>query len=141
MPESLEEKAGQAAYLGQSHDAAQGIIRVMGRGFWTEADIDAHFVELGHLIERVRAGGDDILALVDLSDAPVQSPDVTARITAQTRRVYRPEDRIAIVVQSSLMKMQMKRAVDRPNLEVFISRHAATTWLTAHAKPSLGVLV
>jgi hypothetical protein len=134
LSEDIEVTGGQGAYLGQSHGRASGIIRVVGRGFWTEDYVDAHFVELGRLVERVRAIGGDILALVDLSEAPVQSPGVVARITAQTGRIYRPADRIAIVVRSSLVKMQIKRAVALPNLEAFLSLNAALTWLTAHSR-------
>jgi hypothetical protein len=127
--------AGEEAGFAQTYDEQVGIVRIVGRGFWTEAMIDSHFGELGRLVERVRGRGDDILALVDLGGAPVQRPGVAARITAHTRRIYRPEDRIAIVVGSSLVKMQIKRAVEGLNLEAFLSPDAALTWLTAHRMP------
>jgi hypothetical protein len=109
----------------------QGIIKIQGHGLWSLDYLNQHFRELDAIIAQARRWNPDVLALVDLREAPVQSPEVAESINANTRRVYRDQDRIAIVVQSSLVKLQMKRVVDCAHVQIFISVSAAYTWLTA----------
>ncbi len=71
--------------------------------------------------------------LVDLRKSPVQSVETAGRIKAATSRIYKPGDRIAIVVQSSLVKTQMRQVVDVTTVELFISIDAAEMWLLAYS--------
>ncbi|MFA5964097.1 MAG: hypothetical protein WC804_08780 [Sphingomonas sp.] len=118
--------------LSFSYDAAAKIIRITGVGKWTVDYVDVHFAELAVLIDRVRAQHGAVLALVDLSRAPVQSAEVAERIHQATGQLYGPEDRVAMVVQSFLLKAQMKRAAWKANAAIFVSPFAAMTWLCAH---------
>lgn len=110
----------------------QGIVKLHGSGVWSLDYLNQHFRELDAVIAQARRRNPNVLVLVDLRDAPVQSPEVAECINANTRRVYRNHDRIAIVVQSSLVKLQMKRVVDCAHVQIFISVAAAYTWLTAY---------
>ena len=114
------------------YDSVARIIRITGVGMWTVDYIDVHFAELALLIERVRAQHGEVLALVDLSRAPVQTPEVADRIHRATARLYGADDRIALIVQSFLLKAQMKRVTWEANTAIFVSPHAAETWLCAH---------
>lgn len=123
---------GQRPTLSFRFDAVARIIRVTGIGAWTPDYTDAHFAELADMIDRVRGQVGEVLALVDLSRAPVQSAEVAARINLATRQLYGGRDRVALVVQSFLLKAQMKRATWKSNTAIFVSAHAAETWLRAH---------
>ena len=111
------------------HDKASGIIRVVGTGLWTVAYIEEHFIAVGALMDRVRKHGAGVMVLVDLSGAPVQTADVARHISIGTDRIFRSPDRLALLVQSPLAKLQLKRVVTRANTAIFVSRHAAEAWL------------
>ena len=123
---------GVRPLLSFRYDLVAKIIRITGVGMWTVDYIDVHFAELALLIERVRAQHGEVLALVDLSRAPVQPAEVAARIHDATKRLYRANDRVALIVQSFLLKAQMKRVTWEENTAIFVSPHAAETWLCAH---------
>jgi hypothetical protein len=114
------------------YDDAAKIIRVVGCGMWTVEYIDAHFAALGQLARRIRAQDGAVFVLVDLSRAPVQTAEVAKHIHAGTERLFGAADRIALIVQSSLVKSQMKRVSWSENTAVFVSPDAAETWLFAH---------
>lgn len=109
-----------------------GIIGVVGRGFWDTALVTAHFADLGSHIARVRAPAMPVRVLVDLRGAPPQRPEVTTIVRQATLALYRPADRVAVVVESSLVKIQMRRILDCSKMTFFISIDAARTWLNAY---------
>lgn len=111
----------------------QGIVRLVGHGAWSVEYMNRHFRELDPVVATARMRMRNVMVLADLRDAPIQSPDVAEMINIGTRRLYRDGDRIAIVVQSSLVKLQMKRIVDCAQVQIFISVAAACTWLMAYS--------
>jgi hypothetical protein len=117
-----------------SFDEREGFIRVVGQGLWTPDYIDGHFDELRRLITIVRAREGRVLVLVDLTRAPVQSVPTADRIKANTDAIYRADDRIAAVVSSNLAKVQLRDSIDQSYHQMFVSLHAAITWLTAYAR-------
>ncbi len=123
---------GQRPTLSFRYDPVAKIIRITGIGAWTLDYVDVHFAELAVLIDRVRDQNGEVLALVDLSRAPVQSDEVAERINRATAQLYGARDRIALIVQSFLLKAQMKRAAWKSNTAIFVSANAAETWLCAH---------
>lgn len=110
-------------------DVATGIVYVTGEGFWTVADIDRHFEKLGNSVKSARTAADHVRALVDLRGAATQSPELVSHLANRAGAVYAEGDRIAIVVGSSLAKMQMRRVVQRAEFEIFLAPDAAETWL------------
>jgi hypothetical protein len=112
-------------------DQQANIIRVLGRGLWSERYARAHFEELEWTLQRTRATRAPVRVLVDIREAAVQTPETTQCLADATDRLYKPGDRIAIVVASSLLKLQMRRATNASIHEIFISLNAAETWLSA----------
>lgn len=110
-------------------DDAQGIIRVVGTGHWTVTLVRSHFDELARLIEDMRRKTGRALVLVDLCRAAVQDDPVAAEVAAGIDRVYAPQDRVAVIVPSPLVKAQMLRTGRVRKAEVFLSGHAAQAWL------------
>jgi hypothetical protein len=110
-------------------DRESGAILVEGSGFWTAQVLDAHFDNLYDMVARRRTGGYKIKVLVDLRHGDVQSVDVITKIGARTSQVYETQDRVAIVVATSLFKMQLRRTVKRPLHNFFTSLPEAQGWL------------
>jgi hypothetical protein len=132
---SAHPRAGTAAappaFRIESGDLTR-FISITGTGFWSPAEIDDHFDELRDLIERMRTVRSDVRILVDLRESGAQSPETIVRISARIAAAYRDGDRIAMVLSSSLAKLQMKRAIQNLQHEMFVSPKAAEQWLMAY---------
>lgn len=114
------------------YDEAQRIIRIDCHGVWTPAQVDACFDELKTLIEEMRARLNRVRVFVDRRQAVPQPEATIERLKGHTERDYLPTDRIAVVVDSSLAKMQLRDQLDPQTHKLFLSGNAAATWLTAH---------
>jgi hypothetical protein len=114
-----------------SLDPATNLIRVVGRGFWSLAYVSNHLREFEKVLFQARRSDRPSRTLVDLREAPVQAPDVAACLHSAVSRMYRPPERAAIVVASSLVKIQMKRGFNPETHAVFLSLKAAELWLGA----------
>lgn len=112
-------------------DSATTIVRVFGSGMWPEPYARAHFEELDRTLRRLRSRGSPLRVLVDIRDAVVQKPETAQCVSAATNNIYRSCDRIAIVVASSLLKLQIRRSTDTGLHRLFSSYNAAETWLLA----------
>lgn len=109
-----------------------GIISITGSGLWDVEIVDAHFRELAGVLSRVRREQPTPMILVDLRGSIVQPVAVFERLSWWTHQIYVPRDRIAIIVATSLQKVQMRRVETRATRELFLSMEAARTWLVAH---------
>ena len=113
-------------------DRRLGTIRIHGHGFWSPAIVDAHFDELRVFLVPYRRGQRAMRMIVDLRTASVQSPETIERMTAGIRTVTETPDRIAVLVSSSLAKVQMRRVIGGSNHEFFLSPDAAAKWVEAY---------
>lgn len=132
---SLQPVAASPAREGRlsiSVDTGRNLIRVVGEGFWTAEYVANHIREFEAVLLRARSSPVPSRTIVDLRNAPVQSPEVAAKLHEAMVRMYRAPERAAIVVGSSLVKMQMKRGFDPKTHAVFLSFSAAETWLSAY---------
>lgn len=102
-------------------EADAGVIYVIGRGFWTDDIVNQHFAELRRTASLVRRQSKFVRVLVDLRLASVQSPAVAGRIKEETRLIWTDRDRIAVVIQSVLAKLQIDRIVSNGNHASFIA--------------------
>jgi hypothetical protein len=101
-------------------------------GMWTPEQVDACFDTLRIQIGEMRASFGRVRVLVDRREAVPQPASTVERLRSHTHMGYLPGDRIAVVVDSSLSKMQLRDQLDPETHKLFISENAATTWLTAH---------
>ncbi|MGV3770732.1 MAG: hypothetical protein ACO1NM_11945 [Sphingobium phenoxybenzoativorans] len=113
-------------------DEPTGIIKAVGTGRWSIADVDAFFEKLEPIVANFRALGRPIRFLSDVTGADIQSPEVEARINAHSLRLHQPGDRSAVVVKNSLYKAHARDAAVSPQAALFCSYSAAQTWLLAH---------
>ncbi|WP_445193891.1 hypothetical protein ACT009_08450 [Sphingomonas sp. Tas61C01] len=118
-------------------DLLQGVIIINVEGFFDLPTLRAHFVDNAAVVERWRAAGRPIRVLIDAVNLKPHTPEGQACVQEATGRTYRPGDKVAILVCSSLVKMQMRRALSHGEiLDFFISRNAALTWLDVQQQSS-----
>jgi hypothetical protein len=110
-------------------DDVETIVRVRGTGLWTPEQTIIHFIALHRAILGLRAVRRKVLVLVDLRKAAVQTAETADAVRDGTARLYRDADFVAVVCESQLVAMQMKRAAQVPNLAIFSDLDAAMAWI------------
>jgi hypothetical protein len=106
-----------------------GHIRVCIEGFQGEADVERYMIALRSTVDMVRARGLPIRVLADVSRAVVRSPPTAAQQKAFNDKLYRDSDRVALIVTSSLLKMQIERNSVTNVQRSFADRVEAEQWL------------
>jgi hypothetical protein len=115
-------------------DTATRTIRVMGGGVWHAADADRYFEQQAPIVAEARRRYGAVRAFYDVREWVVQRPQCALQFQERNAALYRPEDRIAALVGSSLCKQHPRTALGTENREVFISPTAAERWLQAYAE-------
>ena len=122
---------------GQSYsirlDGTTGVVRVVhSRGF--SGEVYARYRdEFVRTLDQVRATSPSLRILIDrraLKALP------SAERIAELSVAFAPEDRVALIVNSSLLKNEARRGMHMPTAQVFMSEHAAWTWLCAYDLPA-----
>jgi hypothetical protein len=85
------------------------LIAISGCGMWSLDYADMHFADLKKIVEANRDLSGVARVLVDLRAAAVQTPAVADRIREWTNIIYRREDRVAVLVASTLLSGQLRR--------------------------------
>lgn len=94
------------------------------------ADVDRYLSALGDVVRDARLRFGRVRVLADLRNSPVRTQEAAERMRLGNLALYRDGDRVALIVESSLLKMQLRRTlVEYQN--IFLSPSAAETWLTA----------
>jgi len=112
---------------------APGILKVTVFGFFTP-DIARHFAhDFSLAVSDARSRSDSLRMLMDASQGAVMTVEVAEQMKLlEERIVTEPSDRAAVVVRSSLHKLQIRRVFDASRTQVFLSENAARTWLLAY---------
>ncbi|WP_375383348.1 hypothetical protein [uncultured Sphingomonas sp.] len=91
-------------------DDSGSVIRIVGEGFFAEDEVRRHFGTLASIFARRRQSARQVKVVIDLRGAVTQSMSVTRIIAEATNRLYSdPSDRVAIIVSSTLLKLQFER--------------------------------
>lgn len=115
-------------------DDVRGVVRMKVEGFFDLDTLRRHFAENAAFVNRWRAQGRPIRVLINAVDLHPHSPEGQALVQQSVARIYMPGDRVAVTVASSLVKMQIRRALTHGDIvNVFVSDLAAMTWLMAYA--------
>jgi hypothetical protein len=118
-------------------DKLQGVIVMSVEGFFDLPTLRDHFDENAAVVRRWRAADRPIRVLINAVNLKPHSPEGQACVQDATGRIYQPGDKVAILVSSSLVKMQMRRAMSRGEiLNFFICENAALTWLDVQQQPT-----
>lgn len=93
-------------------------------------DVDRYLAVIGEVVRDARLRFGRVRVLADLRNSPVRTQEAAERLRTGNLALYRTGDRVALIVESSLLKMQLRRTlVEYQN--IFLSPNAAETWLTA----------
>ena len=112
-------------------DEDLGVVRAVTCGLWTSAEADEYIDNLARFVSDSRDRYGRAKVLVDRRRSPVQTSEVADRFGEANRTLYRPDDRLAIVVDSYLLKGQVRRRFVHEGAKAFLSYDAAETWLKA----------
>lgn len=111
-------------------DGRLKILRINQVGVRTLGEVDRYLAVLGDVVRDTRLRFGRVRVLADLRNAPLRTQEAAERMRMGNLALYRPGDRVALIVESSLLKMQLRRTlVEYQN--IFLSPNAAETWLTA----------
>jgi hypothetical protein len=113
-------------------DEAAGVLRVATEGSWTVDEARRFRAGLLDRTEAMRRRFDCARILIDASRSPAQSPEVLAQLDMNDELIVDPRDRMAVIVASSLVKMQSKQMLPSSQADAFLSPSAAETWLRAY---------
>jgi len=116
-------------------DPATGMFLGRAVGMATPEVTTAHFDRMEIAVRHARQAGHTIRVLMDLREAPVQTPETAAALKAGGERIHRAGDRIAFLCNSALMTMQLKRNNYPGAVAVFSDRDEAVDWLLSDAPP------
>lgn len=119
-----------SAMFSFSYDPARVLLTVVQKGYWNlpvfrdyERDYLAHH-------ERIRLTHRNYRVFADCRDYPVQSTEIGEAFARLFDKLMgENKGHYAIVAASTLNKMQAKRAIPQPNVQVFTDPDEAMEWL------------
>lgn len=118
-----------------------GTIRISLSGFWSSEVADAFTAELYRAIDRNPRPNEmrrRLTFLVNFTDCVVQSPAMVERFQRFTNEFGAGARRVAIVVDSALLRMQTRRLAPFDHYRFFASEEeaAAEAWLRSDSSES-----
>lgn len=121
-----------AGELTLAYDAARNLIHARGAGVWTVAQMERQLRDFDYAAIKARREHGCVRFLVDLREAGVQTPEMSALMTERGERLYLPGDRLALIVASDLLREQLMHVSRQAAFAIFLSRDTAERWLLAH---------
>lgn len=113
-----------------SYDPAIGIVHCCIKGLLTTQILGEYERALEQAVALARRQSADVLFLFDSSEASPQPPEIVERLRVFGQAIRKPEDRLAVVVTSMLVKMQADRTMKAFAFEqVFRTVAEAKAWL------------
>ncbi len=114
-----------------SYDEDQNLITVRSEGFLDAMQVREYGRELRAITHAARRKCGRALTLVFASEV-VQSDEVMAEFAALREDFDFERDRMAVIVSTSLSKLQIKRSFVSEMQQAFVSERAARMWLFAY---------
>lgn len=114
-------------------DPDSGVLRARHSGYLSGEIYARYREEFARGITEARVTTPILRILIDgreMEEMP------SADRIAELSRPFIREDRIALIVRSSLLKMEARRVAHSPALQTFLSENAAWTWLLAYGTPN-----
>jgi hypothetical protein len=122
------EKAGRYSL---HMETGAGILHSNVVGYWSAQDATDYVADMKRLILECRKRQGYAKLLVDRTVAQVHSQDVT-QILAELNAFLAPGDFLAMILSSTLSKMQMGRLTVHENTRAFSSERDARAWLASN---------
>ena len=105
------------------------IVRARCSGFWSLDEARVYLNQLTNAIGKARLHERSVRVLVDNRTASVQTLVAIDEIGKTVSRVYKPTDRLAIIVESQLLKRQMDRLPKVAITRILTNLGEADDWL------------
>jgi hypothetical protein len=114
-------------------DPFRQILRVHVHRSWTSEGVARYAREAGVQFEMARQKAGRLRLLLNLSGSPLIRQELIAPLVKAGTQFSRSDDRVALVVDSMLRKMQMKRIIKDAPTPIFVEESAAVDWLASDA--------
>jgi len=111
-------------------DSHAGILRLRCAGKWTLPDVERYGPEAGRQFTQARLTARRLRLLIDVTEQEILSQDVVEPLARAGMQHGRADDRVALVVTSTLMKLQMKRMIGDAPTPIYLSESEALAWLS-----------
>ncbi|MDP1026246.1 hypothetical protein Q5H91_03395 [Sphingomonas sp. KR1UV-12] len=106
-------------------------------GFFTVADVEAFGRELAAQRRLLRCARNQHLTLCDVSAMKIQTQEVVAAFAALAGDPAGQSRRMAMIVGSSLARLQTQRVASRDATAMFRDAASAEDWLFEEERPAL----
>lgn len=116
-------------------DTQHHLIIATVRDFWSPATADAYVEAMGTMMAQDRRSFGRAKVLVDRRLSVVQSSETVERLRLGAAKICQSADRMAIVIDSTLLKAQLLRSYDRTTVKLFFSIEDAHAWLATEIDP------
>ena len=116
-------------------DAETGIVRVSLRGDMPDEAFVQYRDAMAGALEQAHAVAPAARVLIDGRDMENMPANAADRI-AELGLMFTCEDRVAMIVRSSLLKIEARRVAHSDAVQTFLSENAARTWLMAYSVPN-----
>jgi hypothetical protein len=126
----METIASKGNFFSVRYDGSTGIVEAELIGFWGPEVLVDYVPAIQRAFALSRSQYGRAFALFDLVQSKTMSGEFFDRYRENGSDFVRPEDQVAIVLVSSLLKMQAKRlATTSAENSYFASRDEALAWL------------
>src|SRR5689334_22969603 len=102
-----------------SFDSTVGVLRVSVTGSWTAAEVERYAREARIQFTEARRKVGNLRLLIDLGAAHVLSQELMDPLAKAGMQYSQPDDRVAMVVGSTLLKLQMRRMLGEAPVPIF----------------------
>lgn len=113
------------------YDPGAHVIRAYAAGDWSFEEGTQYVAALTDFVEAARSRTGKARVLLDRREVSSQSAAVADLLAKANGAIFRADDRIALVVSSSLAKASLRQRMPHPGTKAFLSIDAAETWLLA----------
>ncbi|MGK2912380.1 MAG: hypothetical protein ACSLE1_21685 [Sphingobium sp.] len=113
-----------------SYDPEKILVRLTQQGYWTMPVFRAYEAEFLKLHASIRRRNNNYRVLADCREFPIQSAEIGIAFSVMFEKLMAENPgRYAILVGSTLNKLQAKRAIPHPQVQAFMDPDEAMTWL------------
>lgn len=106
-----------------------GIVRIDRLTVLTEEQVDDYLRALSDVLESVRRKFGRVRLFADLRNSPVRAQAAAEKLRIGNQELYRPGDKVALLIASSLLKMQLQRNIVPEYQALFTTVEEAEAWL------------
>jgi hypothetical protein len=114
------------------YDATRNLMRVRGCGHWTGEMVERQIEDVRRVARDARRQHGYIRLLADLRGAGLQTRAVAAQMRDGAATIYRSFDRLAFVISSSILRIQLEASKRLAVTGIFTDGDIAERWLMAH---------